>query len=82
MIKVLKMYAWEISFQDKIMDIRKEEMKYLRKDAYFYASIGFIWQLAPFMVTKYSYYCFKDTNNKNLIILGWISYIWNLRICE
>ncbi|XP_053388123.1 multidrug resistance-associated protein 1-like isoform X2 [Mercenaria mercenaria] len=32
-IKVLKMYAWEYTFIQKIQDIRKKEIEYLRKNA-------------------------------------------------
>lgn len=50
-IKVLKLYAWELAFQDKVMDIRKEELKVLKKSAYLAAVGTFTWVCTPFLVS-------------------------------
>jgi len=49
-MKVLKLYAWELSFQEKVQAIREEELETLKKFAYF-SSVGtFLWTCAPFVV--------------------------------
>ncbi|XP_070201853.1 multidrug resistance-associated protein 1-like [Littorina saxatilis] len=50
-MKVLKLYAWEPSFQDKVSEIRNEELVVLTKAAYLNAFSTFAWTVAPFMVT-------------------------------
>ncbi|XP_041373545.1 multidrug resistance-associated protein 1-like isoform X2 [Gigantopelta aegis] len=50
-IKVLKLYAWEVSFQKKISDIRNQELNYLKKIAYLGALTAFAWTTVPYLVT-------------------------------
>ncbi|CAL1530147.1 unnamed protein product [Lymnaea stagnalis] len=50
-IKVLKLYAWEPSFQVKVEEIRQKELDLLKKTAYLNAFSTFCWTCAPFMVT-------------------------------
>ncbi|KAL7635871.1 UNVERIFIED_CONTAM: hypothetical protein RMT77_013688 [Armadillidium vulgare] len=50
-IKVLKLYAWEPSFEEQVLNIRKKEVKVLKKAAYLNAGTSFIWTCTPFMVT-------------------------------
>lgn len=49
-IKVLKLYAWEPSFEEQILKIRNKEIKVLKEAAYLNAGTSFIWSCAPFMV--------------------------------
>ena len=49
-IKILKLYAWEASFEAKINKIRSKEMKTLKGIAYIYSGFSFTWTLAPFLV--------------------------------
>ena len=49
-LQVLKLYAWELSFQEKILEIRNRELKVLRKAAYLNAAASFSWTCAPFLV--------------------------------
>lgn len=49
-IKVLKLYAWEMSFKDKINVIRDMELMTLKKYAYLSAVGTFTWTCAPFLV--------------------------------
>ena len=49
-LKVLKLYAWEPSFQAQIEDIRNKEIKVLKQAAYLNAGTSFIWTCAPFLV--------------------------------
>uniref|UniRef100_H3AES0 ABC-type glutathione-S-conjugate transporter n=1 Tax=Latimeria chalumnae TaxID=7897 RepID=H3AES0_LATCH len=49
-IKVLKLYAWEPSFLKKVQEVRKNELKVLKKSAYLNAVSTFAWSSAPFLV--------------------------------
>ncbi len=49
-MKVLKLYAWELSFQEKVLGIRREELRILKKSAYLNATTMFTWICAPFLV--------------------------------
>lgn len=49
-IKVLKLYAWEPSFEEQILKIRNKEIKVLKEAAYLNAGTSFIWSCAPFLV--------------------------------
>ncbi|XP_058536855.1 multidrug resistance-associated protein 1 isoform X1 [Ochotona princeps] len=64
-IKVLKLYAWELAFKDKVMDIRQEELKVLKKSAYLSAVGTFTWVCTPFLValSTFAVYVTIDENN-------------------
>lgn len=49
-IKVLKLYAWENSFKEKVLAIRQKELNVLRKTAYLGALSTMAWTSAPFLV--------------------------------
>ncbi|XP_027626858.1 multidrug resistance-associated protein 1 [Tupaia chinensis] len=49
-IKVLKLYAWELAFRDKVLAVRQEELKVLKKSAYLGAVGTFTWVCTPFLV--------------------------------
>jgi len=49
-IKVLKLYAWEPSFQANVENIRDKEIKVLKQAAYLSAGTSFLWTCAPFLV--------------------------------
>lgn len=49
-IKVLKLYAWENSFKEKVLTIRQKELNVLRKTAYLGALSTMAWTSAPFLV--------------------------------
>ena len=55
-IKVLKMYAWEMSFRDKVFNLRQKEIDFLKK---FFAWNGFMVFFAnatPFLVRPWLIY--------------------------
>ncbi|KAG7506621.1 canalicular multispecific organic anion transporter 2 isoform X1 [Solea senegalensis] len=64
-IKVLKLYAWENSFRDKVLAIRQKELNVLRKTAYLGAVSTMAWTSAPFLValTTFAVYVYVDENN-------------------
>ncbi|CAJ0967200.1 unnamed protein product [Ranitomeya imitator] len=64
-IKVLKLYAWELAFKEKVLGIRQEELKVLKKSAYLSAVGTFTWVCAPFLValSTFAVYVLSDDNN-------------------
>ncbi|XP_054570748.1 multidrug resistance-associated protein 1 [Eptesicus fuscus] len=64
-IKVLKLYAWELAFKDKVLAIRREELKVLKKSAYLAAVGTFTWVCTPFLVAlcTFAVYVTIDKNN-------------------
>ncbi|GAB1859186.1 Multidrug resistance-associated protein 1 isoform X7 [Camponotus japonicus] len=64
-IKVLKLYAWEPSFEQQILKIRVKEIQVLKEAAYLNAGTSFIWSCAPFLVSLVSFttYVLIDENN-------------------
>ena len=49
-IKILKLYAWENSFAEKIQSIREDECRVLRSATYLNAFSAVTWFCAPFLV--------------------------------
>ncbi|XP_009304647.1 ATP-binding cassette sub-family C member 3 isoform X2 [Danio rerio] len=66
-IKVLKLYAWEPSFRDKILQIRQKELHVLRKTAYLSALSTMAWTSAPFLVALTSFAVFVNVDEKNVL---------------
>ncbi|XP_037884217.1 multidrug resistance-associated protein 1 isoform X10 [Glossina fuscipes] len=64
-IKVLKLYAWEPSFEKKVLEIRDKEIATLKSTAYLNASTSFLWSCAPFLVSLVTFatYVLIDENN-------------------
>uniref|UniRef100_A0A8C8DWC3 Multidrug resistance-associated protein 1 n=1 Tax=Oryzias sinensis TaxID=183150 RepID=A0A8C8DWC3_9TELE len=64
-IKVLKLYAWEMAFKEKVSQIRENELKVLKKAAYLGAVSTFTWVCAPFLValSTFSVYVLIDDQN-------------------
>lgn len=52
-IKVLKLYAWESSFENQVQAIRNKEMVILKRVAYLNAATSLIWSCAPFLVCAF-----------------------------
>lgn len=57
-IKVLKLYAWEPSFEQQILEIRVKEIQVLKEAAYLNAGTSFIWSCAPFLVCRFFVFLF------------------------
>lgn len=62
-MKVLKLYAWEPSFEQQVLAVRQKEVDLLKKSAIFNAGIYFIWTLTPFLVTLASFVTFVLLGN-------------------
>jgi hypothetical protein len=51
-IKVLKLYAWEPAFEERVGKVRSDELNVLKRSAYLNASSSFTWTCAPFLVSS------------------------------
>jgi ATP-binding cassette, subfamily C (CFTR/MRP), member 1 len=54
-MKVLKLYAWEPSFEKLILDIRETELSIMRRIAVYNAASFFLFTLAPFLIALASF---------------------------
>nr|CAB3219630.1 multidrug resistance-associated protein 1-like [Phallusia mammillata] len=54
-IKVLKLYAWEASFEKQVLDLRNKELRLSKKMAYLKALSSFLWNCTPFIVSLTSF---------------------------
>ena len=54
-IKVLKLYAWELSFIKRINSLREEEVHQLKVFQFLEGSIYFVWSCAPLLVALASF---------------------------
>ncbi|XP_034949722.1 multidrug resistance-associated protein 1 isoform X2 [Chelonus insularis] len=66
-IKVLKLYAWEPSFEQQILKIRNKEIKVLKEAAYLNAGTSFIWSCAPFLVSFVSFATYVLIDEENIL---------------
>ncbi|NWX50785.1 MRP3 protein, partial [Steatornis caripensis] len=66
-IKVLKLYAWEPSFSEKVLEIRKNELRVLKKSAYLNSLSTFAWISAPFLVALTTFAVYVLVDEKNIL---------------
>uniref|UniRef100_A0A8C3AG31 Multidrug resistance-associated protein 1 n=1 Tax=Cyclopterus lumpus TaxID=8103 RepID=A0A8C3AG31_CYCLU len=66
-IKVLKLYAWELAFKDKVSKIRESELRVLKKTAYLGAMSSFTWICAPFLVALSTFTVYVLIDEKNVL---------------
>uniref|UniRef100_V5I844 ABC-type glutathione-S-conjugate transporter n=1 Tax=Anoplophora glabripennis TaxID=217634 RepID=V5I844_ANOGL len=66
-IKVLKLYAWEPSFENQVLKIRNKEIKVLKSSAYLHAGTSFIWACAPFLVSLVTFATFVLVDENNVL---------------
>uniref|UniRef100_A0AAY4BU55 Multidrug resistance-associated protein 1 n=1 Tax=Denticeps clupeoides TaxID=299321 RepID=A0AAY4BU55_9TELE len=66
-IKVLKLYAWELAFRDKVSKIRESELRVLKKTAYLGAVSTFTWVCAPFLVALSTFAVYVMVDEKNVL---------------
>ncbi|XP_028278726.1 ATP-binding cassette sub-family C member 2 isoform X2 [Parambassis ranga] len=66
-IKILKLYAWEPSFQAQVEDIRGQELKVMRKFAYLTSVSTFIFSCAPALVSLATFAVFVGVSSDNVL---------------
>ncbi|KAK4704436.1 hypothetical protein P7C70_g1781, partial [Phenoliferia sp. Uapishka_3] len=66
-IRSIKLYAWEDSFAQKLLDVRNnQELVMLRKMGYLSSTSGFLWSFTPFAVAFSSFAMFSTISGKPL----------------
>ncbi|CDW52939.1 ABC membrane and ABC tran domain containing prote in [Trichuris trichiura] len=65
-IKVLKLHAWELAFKEKVLKIRKKELRVLRQAAIYGSLVTLTWTMAPLLVAVVSFatYVLIDSSNR------------------
>nr|CAD7198501.1 unnamed protein product [Timema douglasi] len=66
-MKVLKLYGWEPSFEQRILKIRNKEVRVLKQAAYLNAATSFVWTCAPFLVSLASFATFILVDENNVL---------------
>uniref|UniRef100_A0A8B9RB37 ABC transmembrane type-1 domain-containing protein n=1 Tax=Astyanax mexicanus TaxID=7994 RepID=A0A8B9RB37_ASTMX len=66
-IKILKLYAWEPSFEAQVQDIREQELKVMRKFAYLSSVSTFIFSCAPALVSLATFAVFVSVSPDNIL---------------
>lgn len=67
-LQILKLYAWEPSFEKQVLDIRDNELKVLRKATYLTAYSTFVWQCAPFLVAVASFAVYVLSDSSHVLL--------------
>ncbi|XP_077538722.1 multidrug resistance-associated protein 1-like isoform X3 [Haemaphysalis longicornis] len=65
-IKILKLYAWEEPFRQRVVDVRKKEMEMLRRIAYYFGVMNFVWNCISFLVSLVTFMTFLMVGNHSL----------------
>ncbi|XP_062574187.1 multidrug resistance-associated protein 1-like, partial [Saccostrea cucullata] len=60
------MYAWESSFEEKILGLRRKELKVLKTMAFLNACVSFTWTTAPFLVSLVTFAVFVLSDSNKL----------------
>ncbi|XP_063347090.1 ATP-binding cassette sub-family C member 2-like isoform X2 [Pelmatolapia mariae] len=66
-IKILKLYAWEPSFQKQVEDIRGEELKVMKKSAYLHSFSILTSCCIPALVSLATFAIFVRVSNDNVL---------------
>ncbi|QFZ26635.1 putative ATP-dependent bile acid permease [Clavispora lusitaniae] len=65
-IRIIKFFAWEDNFFRDIMNIRREELHYLRLRTILWVAQTFLWFFVPTLVTVISFYCYTVIQGNEL----------------
>ncbi|XP_072293747.1 ATP-binding cassette sub-family C member 2 [Eucyclogobius newberryi] len=66
-VKILKLFAWEPSFQNQVEEIREQELKVLKKFAYLSSVSTFIMSCAPALVSLATFATFVGVSSDNVL---------------
>ena len=64
---MLKLYAWENSFAQKIMGIRKEEFNNLKQRGMYDSIVTFLFTAVPFLVAISTFTCYVLIDSTNVL---------------
>ncbi|KAK8748976.1 hypothetical protein OTU49_015623, partial [Cherax quadricarinatus] len=66
-IKVLKLYAWEPSFEEQVIAVRNKEVKILKQTAILNAVTNFTWTCTPFLVSLVTFATYVNISEENIL---------------
>ncbi|XP_046577415.1 multidrug resistance-associated protein 1-like [Haliotis rubra] len=66
-IKILKLYAWEPSFQEKVLEVRDKELRILMKMAFLKSFNTFTWTLIPYLVSLTTFVTYIFTSDDHYL---------------
>nr|AGI21024.1 ATP binding cassette family C protein [Azumapecten farreri] len=66
-IKILKLYAWEMSFKEKIAAVRKLELNLIWKSGIFNCGFMFSWEIAPYLVSLATFVTFIFASDSHFL---------------
>ncbi|XP_074657505.1 multidrug resistance-associated protein 1-like isoform X2 [Tubulanus polymorphus] len=66
-IKILKLYAWEQSFIDRINEKRNQEILIMKKIAFLNSIVSFVWNCCPFVVCLGTFALFVLSSPENIL---------------
>uniref|UniRef100_A0A8D3C1D5 Canalicular multispecific organic anion transporter 1 n=1 Tax=Scophthalmus maximus TaxID=52904 RepID=A0A8D3C1D5_SCOMX len=66
-IKILKLYAWEPSFQTQIGSVRDKELELMKKSAYLTCVSYLLFTFAPVLVSIVSFAVFVGVSSENIL---------------
>uniref|UniRef100_A0A8C5PJK7 Canalicular multispecific organic anion transporter 1 n=1 Tax=Leptobrachium leishanense TaxID=445787 RepID=A0A8C5PJK7_9ANUR len=66
-IKILKLFAWEPSFENQVQEIRERELKDLLNFTYLHSVSLFIFTCAPFLVSVVSFAVYVGIDSNNVL---------------
>ncbi|KAI5958337.1 YBT1 [Candida theae] len=65
-IRIIKFFAWEDKFFQSAMDIRNEELRYLKYRSAVWCAASFVWFITPTLITLLSFYCYTMIEGRTL----------------
>ncbi|KAG5421468.1 YBT1 [Candida metapsilosis] len=65
-IRIIKFFAWEDKFFESAMDIRHEELRYLKFRSAVWCAASFVWFVTPTLITLLSFYCYTIIEGRTL----------------
>ncbi|XP_072883060.1 ATP-binding cassette sub-family C member 2 [Hemitrygon akajei] len=69
-IKVMKLYAWEPSFEQQIFEVREKELKMIKKSTFLLAVAIFLVTCTPFMVSLISFAVYLAVDENHVLDAG------------
>lgn len=65
-IRIIKFFAWEDKFFESVMEVRNEELYYLKLRSAMWCLGGFMWFITPTLITLLSFYCYTVIEGRTL----------------
>ncbi|XP_064080545.1 multidrug resistance-associated protein 1-like [Macrobrachium nipponense] len=65
--RFLKLYAWEQSFEEQVLQVRGKEIKVLKQMAYLTAGTSFIWTCTPFLVSLATFATYVSISDEHVL---------------